>query len=83
MTKTIKNVRQKKWRDRNPHAVWAHVALKSAIRRGLVEPQPCSVCGEPKAEAHHADYTRPMLVEWLCRRCHKAEHRRLTSKAVR
>lgn len=74
--------RQARWRDRNPQAVWAHVALKSALRRGLVVQRPCEVCGSPDSEAHHPDYTRPALVQWLCRRHHTAEHRRLKCEVV-
>jgi hypothetical protein len=74
-----KYTRQARWRERNPKAVWAHVALKSAMRRGLIEPQPCEVCGAA-AEGHHDDYDRPMVVRWFCRRHHKAEHRRLRAE---
>jgi len=69
-------VAQEKWRSTNPQAVWAHSCLRSAIRRGLVTPQPCEECGTERAEAHHPDYDRPMVVRWLCRRHHKAEHRK-------
>jgi hypothetical protein len=57
-------------------ATWAHSATRSGIRRGLLQPQPCSVCGEPKAEAHHDDYERPLHVVWLCRAHHKQLHAR-------
>lgn len=72
-----KQTRQEKWRERNPVATWAHSATRSAIRRGIIQPEPCSVCGEPKAEAHHPDHREPLRVIWLCRPCHKAEHRRM------
>ena len=65
---------QEAWRLRHLQATWAHSATRSAIRRGLIQPQPCAVCGDPKAEAHHPDYDRPLLVEWLCRKHHKAAH---------
>ncbi|EYD75853.1 hypothetical protein Rumeso_02635 [Rubellimicrobium mesophilum DSM 19309] len=67
---------QDAWRERNPLKVWAHKALESGRRRGLIQPQPCSVCGEAKAEAHHDDYSRPLDVTWLCRRHHKQLHAR-------
>ena len=67
---------QEKWRERNPVAAWAHSALRSALKRGLVEAHPCEDCGATPAEAHHADYERPLRVEWLCRRCHKQRHRK-------
>lgn len=71
----VKYERQARWRERNPKARWAHVALQSAINRGLIERQPCAVCGAEPADGHHDDYDRPMLVRWLCRRHHRAEHR--------
>lgn len=74
-------LRQLKWRERNPEKVWAHVALKSALRRGLVIQRPCEVCGDQHSEAHHPDYSRPAHVMWLCRKHHKAEHRRLRAEA--
>jgi hypothetical protein len=72
----MKNPRQDKWRKAHPRAVWAHVALQSGLRRGLVTKQACEVCGKPKAEAHHDDYSRPLEVRWLCRAHHKAHHAR-------
>lgn len=72
----VKYKAQAKWRERNPEKVWCHAALKSAMRRDLVQQQPCSKCGDPNSEAHHPDYSRPAHVIWLCRRCHKAEHRK-------
>ena len=71
-----KHKRQEKWRERNPKKYWAHSATRSAIRRGLLNPAPCAVCGDPKAEAHHPDYDRPLLVQWLCRKHHRAVHYR-------
>lgn len=72
--------RQAKWRGRNQQAVWAQAALRSALRRGLVEQKPCRVCGSPDSEAHHGDYDRPMDVDWLCRLHHKAEHARMKAE---
>lgn len=69
--------RQQKWSDAHPQERWAHMALRSAVRRGLVVKGPCEECGDKNSEAHHPDYSRPMHVKWLCRPCHKAEHRRM------
>lgn len=68
---------QHKWRQNNPKQTWAHQCLRSAIKRGLVIQAACESCGDPNSEAHHPDYDRPMDVQWLCRACHKAEHRRM------
>lgn len=73
-TRKSKYARQARWRSRNPLKVWAHSALQSALRRGLIERKPCEVCGDPNSEGHHDDYQKPMVVRWLCRRHHKAEH---------
>ena len=41
-------------------------------RRGKLVPQACA-CGD-KAEMHHEDYTRPLEVIWVCRKCHLKLH---------
>jgi transcriptional regulator with XRE-family HTH domain len=48
-----------------------------AVKRGWIErPSLCSACGNPGIiEAHHADYSKPRDVEWLCDECHRARHR--------
>lgn len=73
---------QAKWKAANPQAVWAQQALRSALRRGLTDKEPCEVCGADEVDGHHDDYDRPMDVRWLCRRHHKREHRRLKCEAV-
>lgn len=66
---------QQKWRKRNPRSYLAHLTVQNALRLGLIERQPCTVCGDPKAEAHHDCYDRPLDVTWLCRAHHKARHK--------
>lgn len=55
-------------RDKNR----ARALLRSAIRRGVVVPQPCGVCGSKQVQAHHDDYTKALVVSWLCRQHHQA-----------
>lgn len=62
------------WRAKHPQRYWAHRATASAIRAGLLEKKPCEQCGEAKVDAHHSDYNRPLLVQWLCRKCHAGLH---------
>lgn len=72
---TAPKTRQQRWRQRNPRSYLAHLTVQNAIRLGLLERQPCQVCGAEKSEAHHPDYDRPLEVQWLCRKHHKAAHR--------
>lgn len=77
--------RQAKWKAKNPKAVWAQHSLRSALKRGLLEPKPCEVCGSTQVDAHHPDYDRPMEVQWLCRLHHRqlhAEERRKRREAA-
>lgn len=43
-------------------------------RRGKLVPQPCKLCKAEKAEKHHPDYSKPLRVIWLCRKCHLDLH---------
>lgn len=72
----------------NKHA--ALVAdLKDSARRltrrlvadSYVRPGTCERCGSPPPEgqviqAHHIEYLRTELIDWLCPPCHRAEHPR-------
>lgn len=44
-------------------------------RRGILKPKACERCGEKRAQKHHDDYSKPLQVRWMCRRCHLALHR--------
>lgn len=47
-----------------------------AVRSGFTVVQSvCNRCGGSGVmHGHHADYTKPLDVEWLCPSCHKKEH---------
>lgn len=62
-----------KWRKRNPLKIIAHRKVFIAIRNGTLKRQNC-FCGNPKAEAHHPDYTKPLEVVWLCKKHHEEKH---------
>lgn len=81
----------KKWRKKNPD-YWTirykknrveyekylvRQKLNSAVRNGKVEKYPCKNCGEPKVQAHHSDYLKPLEVIWLCKPHHMELHRKL------
>jgi hypothetical protein len=48
--------------------------VQRAVRRGKIQKLTCAVCGSRQSEAHHTDYSQPLLVVWLCRKHHMAEH---------
>lgn len=54
----------------------AHKAVRYALSVDrLTRPETCEACGRRgKPDAHHEDYSRPLDVRWLCRRCHKRVH---------
>lgn len=60
------------WKQDNPERAKAIQAANNAVRDGkLVAPSFCEGCGLPKRlEKHHQDYSRPLLVVWLCKPCH-------------
>ena len=66
----------RKWQQANKEKVRVHSELHRAVRRGELErPDGCERCGkEGPTDAHHADYGKPLEVEWICRQCHRAEH---------
>lgn len=57
---------------RTPAVRRAHSAVARAVRAGrLSRPSVCTECGsEGRVEAAHEDYSRPLDIRWLCRRCH-------------
>lgn len=50
------------------------------IAKGNIQKKVCEICGNPTAEAHHHDYTKPRDIHWLCRLHHKRLH--MLAKAV-
>jgi hypothetical protein len=63
----------------NPEKVRAHNTVFVEIRAGRMERQPCEVCGNPRTDAHHDDYARPLDVRWLCRVHHREIHQRVSA----
>lgn len=58
----------REWRRKHRDRMSAHNA---AARAGFVAPTRCEGCNKPsKVEKHHPDYSRPLVIVWLCKPCH-------------
>lgn len=66
--------RQKLRRQKHPEKYKANYLAGDAIRDGRLIRQPCEKCGNPKTEAHHDDYSKPLDVRWLCFKHHREHH---------
>jgi len=55
--------------------VHAHYVVQQAIKHGdLKRADKCAWCNESASTvAHHADYSKSLGVEWLCRSCNTKE----------
>lgn len=59
---------------RHPEQMKARRAVRYAVLAGKLTRQPCEVCGDPKSEAHHEDYSKVLEVRWLCQVHHREVH---------
>jgi len=65
----------KEYRERFPRKYKAHTLINNAIKKGLISQEPCEVCGSTdNLHAHHDDYSKPLIVRWLCASHHKLWH---------
>ena len=39
------------------------------LKRGKIQRLPCVSCASLAAQMHHADYTKPLAIVWMCRAC--------------
>jgi hypothetical protein len=57
--------------------------VRTAIKNGvIIRPDKCERCGSLEKlgsdgrstiQAHHHDYNKPLDIEWICAKCHRAE----------
>ena len=52
------------------------IVVHKEVQSGrLIRPKQCSLCFVPcKPVAHHPDYSKPLEVVWVCRKCHSILH---------
>ena len=67
--------RAKRMREKYPDHMKARRSVRTAISNGTLKREPCAFCFSPKSHAHHADYSRPLYVMWLCMNCHNKLHK--------
>jgi hypothetical protein len=65
----------RKWQTSNRERANAHAKVNRAVTAGrLKRSMKCQECGlECKTEGHHEDYSKPLIVVWLCRKCHASK----------
>lgn len=61
----------KKRRANNPVKCKAWAAVARALKNGNLIRLPCRICGDPKSQGHHHDYSKPLDVDWLCFKHHR------------
>lgn len=66
----------KRMRLKYPEKFKAREKLKYEVKMGRVKKGVCEKCGNPKVQAHHHDYTKPLDVNWLCSKHHAEIHRK-------
>lgn len=66
-----------RWVGQNKEKRKAHGAINNKLRAVNIKSDLCQLCGKTNTaiEGHHFDYSRPLDVTWLCKRCHGLAHR--------
>lgn len=78
--RNCQNAYMKEWRKSHPlsdeQKFRRDVRRKTGMRikRGLLIPLPCEVCGNKEVEAHHDNYKKTYDIKWLCFKHHREHH---------
>lgn len=71
------NKKQREFYKKNKHKARARTILNKAIKSGdIIRPVVCEICKENNQNivGHHTDYSKPLDVVWVCKRCHSVIH---------
>jgi len=61
-----------KWPWKSTPKNRARAVVKMALRRGKIQRKPCEICDlVSPVQAHHADYSKPYAIRWLCTPHHR------------
>ena len=63
-----------RYQSKFPDKKKATMAVNNAVRDSRLIKKPCEECGAKKVEAHHANYSKPLEVLWLCNKHHRQQH---------
>lgn len=75
------NKHWKNWKKKNGKQYSSNSEWTKFKRRNDIHYLPCVVCGN-KSEAHHPDYSKPLLILYLCRSHHQEIHSGVISQDV-
>lgn len=76
-----RNEASKKYYAEHKEQSKARSVLNQAVKSGKVNRYPCTVCGNEDSHGHHEDYSKPLEVIWLCRKCHTEFHNKKMEQA--
>ena len=69
------NQKHKEWRQRNKKQFSCNVTFQKYKHYHKIKTGKCCLCLENKnIEGHHQDYSKPLVVTWLCKKCHERSH---------
>ena len=65
-----------RYRAKNPEKRKANSIIRTAIVYGKIHrPSHCTICNKQCVpEGHHPDYSKPLEVIWVCKKCHTHYH---------
>ena len=70
------------WKEADARRRKCHNKVKTEIKAGRLNRDPCVRCGDTNSHAHHEDYDKPLDIVWLCPVCHKQRHKEIRMEQV-